>query len=93
MPIKDLLVDVTNFKIIETNNHNNLIEFIKDSKEKGLSHLVIDNSENRPEFLKIVPNQYEFLINEEIKIQTDTEYEFKLYRIDYEKFFELNNKK
>lgn len=80
------------FKIIETNNHDNLIKFIIDSKEKGLSHLVIDNNQNRPEFLKIEPNEYEFLINEEIEMKMDTKYHVKLYKIDYKKFLELYNK-
>ena len=81
-----------NFEIIETNGYDNLIEFIIDSKGKGLSHLVIDNNENRPKFLKIEPEKYTFLINEEIEIKTDAEYNVKLYRIDYEEFFKVFNK-
>jgi len=77
------------FKIIETNEHDDLIEFIRDSKEKGLSHLVIDNNENRPDFLKIDPNKYPFLKNEEITIDPHGKYNGELYQIDYEEFFKI----
>jgi hypothetical protein len=78
-----------NFVIISTDSHSSLKEFIQDSQKKELSHLVIDNNENRPDFLKIDPNEYTFLKNVEITIDSHGKYNAKLYQIDYNEFFKI----
>ncbi len=74
---------------IPANNYNSLEEFIIDSRSKGLTHLVIDDSNDNPEFLK------DLLINEEAypyltKIYDSADYNMKyhaiIYKINYDKF-------
>ena len=81
-----------NFVIINTDGYNSLKEFIQDSQKKGLSHLVIDNNENRPDFLKIDPKEYSFLKSEHITEGLQNNYKGELYRIDFNEFFKVYNK-
>jgi len=73
-------------------NTNTLDEFIQRGKEKGLTHLVIDDSENslrRLSFLMNVYNHeenYPFLIKEFDSKNFGFQYHLKIFRIDYDKW-------
>ena len=71
-----------------TNNYNSLQEFLIDSKDNGLTHLVIDNSSTRPIFLKDVFNNeknFPYLIKEYDSKDRGLNYHVKIFKIDYEK--------
>ena len=60
-----------------------LLEYEKD----GLTHIVIDQNENRPDFLKHVfknEKEYPFLIKEYDSDYDKMEYNVKIFKIDYD---------
>lgn len=72
--------------VIPVKNYDSIQKFIEDGKEKGLSHLVIDDNNNRPIFLKEVfanERDYPYLIKEYQIISMDSSYYVKIFRIDY----------
>jgi hypothetical protein len=76
-------------KIIPTKNFTSLSDYIESSKGKGLTHLVIDDSKKRPNFLSDVfwhEEKYPYL--EKIFDSTEHSYKYhlKIFRINYEKF-------
>jgi len=73
---------------ISTNGFNSIDEFIKTSKNQGLTHLVIDNNQNRPDFFKEVfkNEDVSYLIKEYDSKDNGLNYHVKIFRIDYEKF-------
>lgn len=74
---------------IPTEGFDSVEGFIANSKETGLTHLVIDNNENRQSFLLDVYNNEEsfpYLIKEYDSREYDYRYAVKIFRIDYEKF-------
>ncbi len=80
-------------KLFPTEGIETLNEFIITNKEKGLSHIVVDNSEIRPQFLKDIymnESMYPFLIKEFDSVEYGYTYHVKVYRIDYEKLIKLN---
>lgn len=79
-------------KVIPVLGHEELIEYIKDSKEIGLTHLVIDDAENRPDFLKRVfynEEDYPYLIKVFDSKDHDYEIHLKIFKIDYTKFHQV----
>ena len=69
--------------IIPTNENNSIEEFIKNNNE--LTHIIIDQNENRPKFLKDIfknENNYKFLIKEFDSKDAGYNYHVKLFRID-----------
>ena len=68
-------------------------DVIKLGKEKGLTHLVIDDNQNRPQFVKdilINENNFPYLIKDFDSLEHGYKYQLKIYKIDYEKFDLMN---
>ena len=68
---------------------NSIEEVIINGKEKGLTHLVIDDNPNRPQFiLDVLINEedYLYLIKEFDSLEHGYNYQLNIYKIDYEKF-------
>lgn len=86
--------NLPNIKILSIEKFNSVENFIELGTDKGLTHLIIDNNENRPVFFKeifIHEEKYPYLI----KVYDSTKsfnYKVKIYKIDYQKFeLEFNN--
>ena len=70
-----------------------ITELIKNGKEQGLTHLVIDNNPNRPQFiLDVLINKkdYPYLIKEFGSLEHGYNYQLNIYKIDYPKFHLIN---
>ena len=70
-------------------DYNSLNEFIDIGKNEGLTHIVVDENENRPQFLKdVFKNEEEFSYITKIydSVEQGYDYHLKIFRIDYEKF-------
>ena len=64
-------------------------EFINYGKNEGLTHIIADENENRPQFLKdVFKNEEKFLYLTKIydSVEQGYDYHLKIFRIDYEKF-------
>jgi hypothetical protein len=71
------------------NRHPALSEFVSFDKNDGLTHVVVDNNPNRPEFLKDVfynEEKFSYLTKIYDSSEHGYEYHLKIFRIDYEKF-------
>jgi len=71
---------------------NNVEEFISFHKNQKLTHLIIDKSENMPEYLKkILDNEvnYQYLIKEFDSLELGYNYDVRSYKINYEIFDKL----
>jgi hypothetical protein len=80
-----------NIDIYWYNEFSSLKDIINEGRDLGLTHLVIDENERRPQFVKnILLNEGEFpyLIKEFDSLEHDYKYNLKLYKINYEKFEE-----
>lgn len=78
-------------KIIYADNFDSLGDFLDYGEQKGLSHLVIDDNVNRPDFLKNIfhnEEKYTFLELVFDSNQNNFNYHVKVFKIDFEK---LNN--
>ncbi|MHB8545612.1 MAG: hypothetical protein ACYDAJ_02465 [Nitrosotalea sp.] len=78
--------------LISTNNFTSLSEFIKSSKNLGLTHIVIDDRKGRPEFLTDVfhnEQKYPYLVKVFDSSLQDYKYKVKIFKIDYQKFESL----
>ena len=67
-------------------------EFINFYKDEKLTHLIIDQSEHMPEYMKEVLNnetKYQYLIKEFDSAELGYNYHVKLYKINYEIFEKL----
>jgi hypothetical protein len=76
-------------KLIETHGFYSLNEFIGYGKNEGLTHIIADENENRPQFLKdVFKNEEKFLYLTKIydSVEQGYDYHLKIFRIDYEKF-------
>ncbi len=81
--------------IIPTTNYDSLNEYITDSKGKNLTHIITDNQKGRQGFLvDIFDNENNYTYLEKIyDSKTDGfSYHVKIFKIDYEKFEDLNQK-
>ena len=70
-------------------DYNSLNEFIDIGKNEGLTHIVADENENRPQFLKdVFENEEKFPYLTKIYDSSEHGYDYhlKIFRIDYEKF-------
>jgi len=68
---------------------NSIEEVIINGKEKGLTHLVIDDNPNRPQFIRDVlinEEDYLYLIKKFDSLEHGYNYQLNIYKIDYEKF-------
>ena len=70
-------------------DYNSLNEFIDAGKNQGLTHIVVDGNENRPQFLKdVFKNEEKFTYLTKIYDSSKNGYEYhlKIFKINYEKF-------
>ena len=82
-----------NISMISSNEYNSLIEFIKENKKQGLSHIIIDNKDTRKMFLQDIFNnemKYPYLIKKFDSNEKGFSYHVKVFEIDYKKFEEIN---
>lgn len=80
--------DMYQIKIISTNGYENLYEYIQNSKDK-LTHIVVDNEPNLPEFLKDVntnENKYNYLKKIYDSKNDGFKHQVKIFEIDFEIF-------
>ena len=76
-------------KLIETHGYDSLNEFIDYGKNEGLTHIIADENEKRPQFLKDVfknEEKFPYLIKIYDSSEHGYDYHLKIFRIDYEKF-------
>lgn len=93
-----VIKDEINFKIkiIPTDGFYSLEKYIESSRDKGLSHLIIDDNKNRPDFLKDVfynEEKYPYLLKQYDSLEHDISYHVKIFKIDYNMYskYILNN--
>lgn len=75
--------------IIPVQGFDSLGQYIESSKDKGLTHLVVDGAKNRPPFLNDVfyhEEKYPYLIKVYDSWSYGYSYHVKIYKIDYKKF-------
>ena len=80
-------------KLYWYNKTDSIKEVIKHGREEGLTHLVIDDNRNRPQFIKdvlISEDDFPYLIKEFDSLEYGYKYNLKIYKIDYEKFDLIN---
>jgi O-antigen/teichoic acid export membrane protein len=68
---------------------DSLIEYIKSSEEKGLTHLVLDGQKTRPSFLNDVyyhQEKYPYLVEVYDSSKDGFKYHVKIFKIDYDIF-------
>tara|TARA_Y100001936_G_scaffold245713_1_gene288219 strand:- start:1622 stop:3229 length:1608 start_codon:yes stop_codon:yes gene_type:complete len=71
---------------------NSLETILKEFENDGLTHIIVDQNENRPNFLKnIFENEenYPYLIKEYDSKNDKLNYNVKIFRIDYDSFNKL----
>ena len=76
-------------KLIEPSGFESLNEFIVYGKQEGLTHIIADENENRPDFLRDVfknEKRFQYLIKIYDSSEHGYDYHLKIFRIDYEKF-------
>ena len=76
-------------KLIETHGFYSLNEFIDYGEGEGLTHIVVDDNQNRPQFLKdVFRNEEKHMYLSKIYDSSEHGYDYhlKIFRIDYEKF-------
>ena len=76
-------------KLIETYGFYSLNEFIVYGEREGLTHIVVDDNQNRSEFLKDVfrnEGKYVYLSKIYDSSEHGYDYHLKIFRIDYEIF-------
>ncbi len=75
------------------NETDSINDVIKLGKENGSTHLIIDDNQNRPQFVKdilINEKKFPYLIKEFDSLEHGYKYQLKIYKIDYEKFNLMN---
>lgn len=75
--------------LFATEGFGSLEVFIERYRDQGLTHLVVDNSEKRPDFLRRVfldEKSYPYLIKEFDSYENGFTYYVKVYRINYDEF-------
>ena len=84
-----------NIKKISPDNFSTLVEYIKNSKEKGLTHIVTDGKQKLVFLNDVFYNETDFpyLIEEYDSQKQGFQYHIKAYKIDYEKFAEMYSKR
>ena len=76
-----------NIIVSEPGNFNSLEEYLEYSKDKGLTHLVLDGKDNRPSFLNEVffhEEKYPYLEKIEDTSNDYKKYTVKIFEINYE---------
>ena len=70
-------------------NEKDLEYYIKENRSNGLTHLRIDDSQNRPYFFNdILENEHEFSYLKKIYDSSEKKYRYdvKIFEINYKKF-------
>jgi len=83
-----------NIKKISPNNFSTLVEYIENSKDKGLTHIATDGKQ-KLEFLNYVfynETEFSYLIKEYDSQKQGFQYQLKVFKIDYEKFSNISIK-
>jgi hypothetical protein len=81
-----------NIKIISYQNEDNLQDWISKSKDKGLTHILIDDDKQLPDFLKEVffeETKYTYLKKIYDSRNQGFDYQLKVFEINYELFESL----
>jgi hypothetical protein len=76
-----------NIEIISYENEDNIQDWISKSKDKGLTHILIDDYEQRPNFLKEVffeERKYKYLEKIYDSKNEGFSYQLKVFEINYE---------
>ena len=76
-----------NIEIISYENEDNLQDWISKSKNKGLTHILIDNNQQRPDFLKEVffeEEKYTYLKKIYDSKNNGFNHQLKVFEINYE---------
>ena len=79
-------------KKISPTDYSLLKDYIKNSKEKRLTHIVVNGERGNPEFLNDVfyhEEKYSYLIKEYDSLDHGFNFQIKIYKIDYIKFQNL----
>lgn len=85
-------IEIDRIKIISTSNYKTLEEFIIENEQNGLTHVVIDDSINRQEFLKEIilhEDDYSYLKKEFDSKDLGFEYDVKMFKINYDIFHSI----
>jgi 4-amino-4-deoxy-L-arabinose transferase-like glycosyltransferase len=83
-----------NIEIISYQNENNLQDWISKSKDKGLTHILIDDNKQRPDFLKEIffeETKYTYLKKIYDSKNEGFNYQLKVFEINYELFESLKD--
>ena len=75
--------------VIPTKGFDSLNKYLEDARDKGLTHLVIDQNANRPIFLSDVFNheeRYPYLTKVFDSADYNYKYHVKIYKVDYNRF-------
>jgi len=83
-----------NIQSISYQNENNLQDWISKSKDKGLTHILIDNNKQQPDFLKEIffeETKYTYLTKIYDSKNQGFEYQVKVFEINYELFESLKD--
>ena len=83
-----------NIEIISYENEDNLQDWISKSKNKGLTHILIDGDEQRPDFLKEIffeETKYTYLKKIYDSRNQGFDYQLKIFEINYELFESLKD--
>jgi hypothetical protein len=81
-------------EIISYQNENNLQDWILKSKNKGLTHIIIDDNKQRPDFLKEIffeETKYTYLTKIYDSKNQGFEYQLKVFEINYKLFESLKH--
>ena len=90
-PYSEIKFDI---QIISYENEDNLQDWISKSKNKGLTHILIDNNQQRPDFLKEVffeEEKYTYLKKIYDSRNQGFNYQLKIFEINYELFESLKH--
>ena len=77
--------------IIKYENSDSLIKFIQNSKDKGLSHIIVNNKEKQPIFMQEIffeEEKYDFLEKVYDSKKQGFNYHVKVFKIDFNLFNE-----
>ncbi len=83
-----------NIEIISYENEKNLEDWILKSRDKGLTHIIIDSNEQRPDFLKEIffeETKYSYLEKIYDSKNEGFSYQLKVFEINYKLFESLKH--
>jgi hypothetical protein len=90
-PYSEIEFDI---EIISYQNENNLQDWISKSKDKGLTHIIVDNNQQQPNFLKEIffeETKYTYLKKIYDSRNHGFNYQLKVFEVNYELFESLKD--